>query len=80
MTLRWISKQGRYQHFEILVLGKWRVGQVYYDGATSNEKKYRATIALPGPNQEVGYFSTEEKAMNTLEEEVKRWWKGAVDG
>ena len=59
----------------VLVVGKWTVGNVYYDGSRNKDdpKKYIATSSLPGLKKVLDYFDDEEQAKQRVEKATRYW-------
>ena len=75
MNMKWNKDTRKYSCGKCLLLGKWNVGGVFYDGLTSKDDplKYASTCNLPGIKSTLGHYASEEEAMKRTEEAVKYW-------
>jgi hypothetical protein len=73
--MKWEQDTRQYSSGKILLLGKWKVGTVYYDSCRSKDdpKKYEATCYLPGIKNSLGHYDEEDKAKVIVEEAVNHW-------
>lgn len=78
MNIEWVKLPDNH---DVLFLGKWRVGGVYYSGMVSKGdlNKYKAYCTLPGIKEVIGHYATVEEAKSRLERAVKHWIKGTEE-
>jgi len=73
--MKWVKDTSRYATGVILILGKWPIGNAYYDGCITkgDPLKYSATCRLPGIKTYLGSYATEEEAKSRVEGAVTHW-------
>lgn len=71
----WKPNKSKYCQGNFAFLGKWKVGEFFWDGAQSqgSELHYKAKCFLPGIKDTLGNFKTEEEAKATVEYAVNYW-------
>lgn len=80
LKMIWDDAKGKFANGKILLVGKWNVGNVYYDGCRKREDplKYVVRTQLPGLKDPLGYFATEEEGKAHLEKVVRYWVKKLI--
>lgn len=79
--MEWTNDIRKFSSGKILLLGKWNVASVFYDGCRSKDdpKAYRVTCSLPGIKTDLGNFENESEAMIKVEEAVRYWVDKSAD-
>lgn len=75
MQLEWKKQTEKYSNGYDLFLGKWKVGNVIYDSCQPRESKnkYLASSTLSGLKSNLGHFTTETEAKNTVKFVTLYW-------
>lgn len=77
--MKWEQDARKYSAGKILLLGKWKVGSIYYDSCRPKDDplKYCASCNLPGIKTILDYYATQEEAMTRVETAITYWIKQA---
>jgi len=59
-----------------LYAGKWIIGSVACDSASSAENKFKVTCKLPGIPSYLGNFKTQDDGKDKLENTLRNWIMG----
>jgi hypothetical protein len=80
MKITWKKMSDPYISGESAYVGKWRVGDVYFDGMRRAETApYTFTCLLPGLKQKNVGYATLEDAKGRLKDYVAHWFKQAEE-
>ena len=78
--MEWERMPSRYSQGEQLRLGKYKVGEFFYNSSRSRDdpKCYRVTCDLPGIIKVLGNYETTDEARARLEKVVTHWIDNAL--
>lgn len=79
--MEWKRNTSQYSGGELLFMGKWNVGEIYYDSCRTRDDplKYAAKCRLPGIKENLGHFETDAEAKVVAEKAVTHWMSKLSD-
>jgi len=71
----WVPNNSQYCSGKSAMLGKWVVGEIYWDGTVSkgSDLNQKAKCFLPGIKNDLGNFKTEDEAKKTIIFAIGYW-------